>query len=57
MIWLPLRDADPVRLCLTQRQDSQPSRSAPAARLAGGEGGNGGPSLVRTPAPSVKVWV
>lgn len=28
LVWLPLRDARPVRLCLTQRQDGQPSRSA-----------------------------
>lgn len=28
VVWLPLRDARPVHLCLTQRQDSQPSRSA-----------------------------
>lgn len=26
--WLPLRDAPPVHLCLTQRRSSQPSRSA-----------------------------
>lgn len=26
--WVPLRDAAPIRLCLTQRQDSQPSRAA-----------------------------
>lgn len=28
LTWLPLRDARPVRLCLAQRQDGQPSRSA-----------------------------
>lgn len=28
LVWLPLRDAQPVTLCLTQRQDSQPSRAA-----------------------------
>ncbi|MQA08925.1 MAG: LysR family transcriptional regulator [Pseudonocardiaceae bacterium] len=28
LVWLPLGDARPVTLCLTQRQDSQPSRSA-----------------------------
>lgn len=28
LVWLPLRDAPPVRLCLTQRQDGRPSRSA-----------------------------
>lgn len=28
LVWLPVRDADPVRLCLVQRQDSQPSRAA-----------------------------
>jgi hypothetical protein len=28
VVWLPLRDADPVHLCLVQRQDSQPSRAA-----------------------------
>jgi len=26
--WIPLRAAEPVRLCLTQRADSQPSRAA-----------------------------
>lgn len=28
LTWLPIRDADPTQLCLTQRQDSQPSRAA-----------------------------
>ncbi|MEU8802730.1 LysR family transcriptional regulator [Spirillospora sp. NPDC048819] len=28
LVWVPLRDAPPVRLCLTQRQDGRPSRSA-----------------------------
>jgi DNA-binding transcriptional LysR family regulator len=28
LVWLPLRDTDPVHLCLTQRQDSRPSQSA-----------------------------
>jgi DNA-binding transcriptional LysR family regulator len=28
LVWLPLRDAQPVQLCLTQRQDSRPSGSA-----------------------------
>ncbi|MCH6163799.1 LysR substrate-binding domain-containing protein [Streptomyces marispadix] len=28
LVWLPLRDADPVHLCLTQRQDGLPSPSA-----------------------------
>jgi DNA-binding transcriptional LysR family regulator len=28
LVWLPLRDTDPVHLCLTQRQDSLPSQSA-----------------------------
>lgn len=28
LVWLPLRDAHPVHLCLTQRQDSRPSRAA-----------------------------
>lgn len=28
VVWLPVRDADPIRLCLVQRQDSQPSRAA-----------------------------
>lgn len=28
LVWIPLRDALPVHLCLVQRQDSQPSRSA-----------------------------
>ncbi|MEV4176874.1 LysR family transcriptional regulator [Nonomuraea sp. NPDC049709] len=28
VVWLPLSDADPVHLCLTQRQDSRPSPSA-----------------------------
>jgi DNA-binding transcriptional LysR family regulator len=28
LVWLPLRDTHPVRLCLTQRQDSRPSQSA-----------------------------
>ena len=28
LVWRPLLDAAPVELCLTQRQDSQPSRSA-----------------------------
>lgn len=30
--WLPLRDADPIHLCLTQRQGSQPSRPARIVR-------------------------
>ncbi|RAJ60008.1 DNA-binding transcriptional LysR family regulator [Streptomyces sp. Amel2xB2] len=34
LVWLPLRDADPVHLCLTQRQDGQPSRSARIVRQA-----------------------
>jgi DNA-binding transcriptional LysR family regulator len=28
LVWLPVRDAGPVRLCLVQRQGSQPSRAA-----------------------------
>jgi DNA-binding transcriptional LysR family regulator len=28
LVWLPLHDAGPVTLCLTQRRDSQPSRAA-----------------------------
>ncbi|OZM83246.1 LysR family transcriptional regulator [Pseudonocardia sp. MH-G8] len=28
LVWLPLRDAAPVTLCLTQRRDSRPSRAA-----------------------------
>lgn len=32
LTWLPLRDAHPVTLCLTQRQDSQPSRAAHIVR-------------------------
>lgn len=28
LAWLPLRDGQPVTLCLTQRHDSQPSRAA-----------------------------
>ncbi|WP_159033591.1 LysR family transcriptional regulator [Streptomyces sp. WMMB 322] len=28
LVWLPLRDADPVHLCLTQRREGRPSRSA-----------------------------
>jgi DNA-binding transcriptional LysR family regulator len=28
LVWLPLRDAPPVHLCLTQRRDGLPSRSA-----------------------------
>lgn len=28
LVWLPLADAPPAELCLTQRQDSQPSRAA-----------------------------
>ncbi|TWF80500.1 LysR substrate binding domain-containing protein [Pseudonocardia hierapolitana] len=28
LAWLPLRDGQPVTLCLSQRQDSQPSRAA-----------------------------
>ncbi|MFF3460714.1 LysR family transcriptional regulator [Streptomyces sp. NPDC002730] len=28
LVWLPLHDTSPVHLCLTHRQDSQPSRSA-----------------------------
>ncbi|MCT2583149.1 LysR family transcriptional regulator [Actinophytocola gossypii] len=32
LVWIPIRDAGPVQLCLTQRQDSQPSRSALVVR-------------------------
>ncbi|PXY27789.1 LysR family transcriptional regulator [Prauserella muralis] len=32
LTWIPLRDADPIHLCLTQRQDSQPSRPARIVR-------------------------
>ncbi|MBO0848592.1 MAG: hypothetical protein J2P20_03960 [Pseudonocardia sp.] len=32
LIWLPLHDARPVHLCLTQRRDGQPSRSALVVR-------------------------
>jgi hypothetical protein len=28
VVWLPVRDATPIRLCLVQRRDSQPSRAA-----------------------------
>jgi DNA-binding transcriptional LysR family regulator len=28
LVWIPLADAPPADLCLTQRQDSQPSRAA-----------------------------
>ncbi|MBB4908483.1 LysR family transcriptional regulator [Actinophytocola algeriensis] len=28
VVWLPVRDAAPIRLCLVQRKDSQPSRAA-----------------------------
>jgi DNA-binding transcriptional LysR family regulator len=28
LVWLPLRDARPIELCLTQRQDSRPSPAA-----------------------------
>ncbi|MCP9966549.1 LysR family transcriptional regulator [Actinomadura madurae] len=28
LVWLPVRDAPPVQLCLTQRRDGRPSRSA-----------------------------
>jgi DNA-binding transcriptional LysR family regulator len=28
VVWLPVRDASPIRLCLVQRRDSQPSRAA-----------------------------
>ncbi|GAB3573368.1 LysR substrate-binding domain-containing protein [Amycolatopsis endophytica] len=32
VVWLPIRDADPVRLCLTQRRNTQPSRAALTVR-------------------------
>lgn len=50
LVWLPLRDASPIQLCLTQRRDDHPSRSAlivrrlirsTAAELAGGRDGRG----------------
>lgn len=28
LVWVPLRDAEPVRVCLVQRRDHRPSRSA-----------------------------
>ncbi|MBK1787362.1 LysR family transcriptional regulator [Prauserella cavernicola] len=32
LVWIPLRDADPVQICLTHRQNTQPSRAAHIVR-------------------------